>query len=122
MQSKSNYYYIATGVFRAFIISLIGILIYSIIITFKSLSENLTCVYILVLSLLAIVYGAVYASKNIKNKGWFVGLIVATIYMIIIYGVSVVAGRDIALNMRDMLRIISAILVGLLSGMLGVNI
>lgn len=122
MENKSNYYYIATGVFRAFIISLIGILIYSIIITFKSLSENATCVYILVLSLLAIVYGAVYASKNIKNKGWLVGLIVAALYMAIIYGVSVVAGRDIALNMRDMLRIASAVLVGLLSGMLGVNI
>jgi putative membrane protein (TIGR04086 family) len=51
-----------------------------------------------------------------------IGLIVAILYMLVIYLVSAVNGRGFDISSFGVLRISLAVFVGALSGMLGINI
>lgn len=119
---KENYRYIGKGIIRAFLLSIILILIYAIITTFAELSTSITSMYILITSLLSVMYGTIYATRKIERKGWLIGVAVAIFYVLIIYVVSLAAGREVTLGTRDIIRALLAIAVGSLSGMLGINL
>lgn len=119
---KKNYSYIGRGVFRGCIITTILIVAIALISGFADLSESIISLCILIVTMASIIYGAIYATKKIRNKGWLVGISVALIYILIIYIASLVAGRDAVLSMRDFWRTLLALAVGALSGMLGINL
>ena len=119
---KRNYTYIGKGVLRGCVLTLVIMIAAAIIMNFTSMSEGMVSMTILVTTLVSVVYSSVYATKKIKNKGWMIGLLVALLYMTIIYLASVIAGRDAALQLKDMWRVLLALIVGLLSGMLGINL
>lgn len=119
---KENYRYIGKGIIRAFLLSIILILIYAIITTFAEPSTSVTSMYILITSLLSVMYGTIYATRKIERKGWLIGVTIAIFYILIIYIVSLVAGREVTLGTRDIIRALLAIAVGSLSGMLGINL
>ena len=66
-------------------------------------------------------YGCIYATRKINNKGWLVGTLVALLYMILLYIVAIVWGKD-GLAVKDMWRLLLALVTGALSGMLGINL
>ncbi|GLC28633.1 TIGR04086 family membrane protein [Clostridium omnivorum] len=119
---KKNYSYIGRGVLRGCIITTILIVVMALISSFSNLNQNIISLCILIITMASIVYGAIYATKKIRNKGWLVGLSVALIYILIIYLASLVAGRDAALSIRDLWRSLLGLAVGCLSGMLGINL
>lgn len=119
---RKTYFYIGEGVLRSFILSLVLILLYSVVMSFAPLNSSVTSTYILVLTLLSVLYGTIYATRKIKRRGWIIGITVAVLYVIILYLVAVIAGRSPALAMSDILRMLLAVLVGALSGMLGINL
>ncbi|ADL51821.1 TIGR04086 family membrane protein [Clostridium cellulovorans] len=110
------------GVVRSFFLTLLLILFLAIISTFTELGAPIRSAAILITTLLSIVYGAIYSAKKTGEKGWLHGLIVAALYMIILYIVATIGGRNLALNINDALRVLLALVVGFLSGMLGMNI
>ncbi|MFD3156420.1 TIGR04086 family membrane protein [Haloimpatiens sp. FM7330] len=114
--------YVINGLIRAFMMTVGFTIVFSVINYFIPSIESVKHIFILILSLVSIMYGAFYASKKSQQKGWLLGLIIALMYMVIIYLVSVIAGRTNAFGLRDLLRIMLALLVGMLSGMLGINI
>lgn len=122
MENGSKYVYIGKGVFRGFLLTLVLILIYCIIATFVDINAAIRSVFFIVGTSLSIMYGSVYATKKIKKKGWVIGFFVAMIYILIIYLISLIAGREVVLSSNDFYRILLAALVGILSGMLGINI
>ncbi|GAA0177295.1 TIGR04086 family membrane protein [Clostridium sediminicola] len=118
---KRDFIYIGEGVLRGFFLTLFLILIYSILCAYIDVKEIVTSVFIVVITALGIMYGAIYAVKRIKSKGWINGLIVALIYMLAIYIISSINGRDFGISYYGLLRILLSLAVGMFSGMLGVN-
>lgn len=114
--------HIFKGLIKSFLFTIICVIIFSIITFFVPVSEGFRNIFILVITLLSVMYGSIYASKKTGHKGWLVGLILAFIYIIIVYLISGLVGRGLSLQFKDFLRIILALFVGLLSGMLGINI
>jgi len=110
------------GVLRAFVITLIVILIFAFVSTKIHFSDGVTNMVIMVSTLISIMYGSIYASKKSGKKGWLNGLLVGVLYIVIFYIVSIICGSSSKLETRDFIRVILAILVGTLSGMLGINI
>ncbi|MCD2345324.1 TIGR04086 family membrane protein [Clostridium guangxiense] len=110
------------GVLRAFVITLIVILIFAFISTKIHFSDGITNMVIMVSTLISIMYGAIYASKKSGEKGWLNGLLVGILYIVIFYIVSIICGSSSKLEVRDFIRVVLAVLVGTLSGMLGINI
>ncbi|MFL0251766.1 TIGR04086 family membrane protein [Clostridium neuense] len=110
------------GVLRAFVITLIVILIFAFVATKVHFSDGITNMIIMVSTLISIMYGSIYASKKSGRKGWLNGLLVGGLYIVIFYIVSIICGSSSKLEVRDFVRVVLAVLVGTLSGMLGINI
>lgn len=136
---KTPHYYIVLhrGCFilsKYFIINVIKGAVIAIIVTvFLSLIQAAASTYFLIgfkltafLSVLitsvSIFIGAAYSSRRGKRKGYLSGLIVAGIYMVFIFLYSKLNGNVISLDVNTIGRIILAILIGILSGMLGINL
>ncbi|WP_392486479.1 TIGR04086 family membrane protein [Haloimpatiens sp. FM7315] len=119
--NKKRFHCVLDGLIKAFIVTIAAMVIFSIISFFLPSVEAIKGVFILILTLISIMYGAFYSARKSGQRGWMLGLILAFLYMLILYIVSVFAGRDIALNFRDLIRISLALIVGVLSGMLGIN-
>lgn len=122
MEKYNDYIPAAEGVLRSFIITVLMLLIFAVVMTFVEINEYISSVFYIVTTILSIMYGAIYASEKIKRKGWFVGIIVALLYVLILYGVSVVSGNSAVIGFDGVKRFVLALLVGSISGMIGVNI
>lgn len=122
MEQKSNAIYIGQGVIRSFFMTLGLLIIYSVITYFTKPNPKVDTIYFVAITALSVMYGAIYAVKHIQSRGWLVGLIIAILYTIIIYLISVANGRGFDISTYGILRISLALLVGTLSGMLGINI
>lgn len=122
MYNKFNYSAIAFGVLRATILTILFILIYSLITSFINPSDKVTSVFLVIATLVSVVYGSVYAALKMGSKGWLVGLLVAAFYMVILFVASLAFGRELSIQTRDVVRLILALMAGSLSGMLGVNL
>lgn len=118
---KNNSVYIGKGVLRGCIITIVLAFLLALIQAFSSIGESALSVCILVTSMLSIMYGCIYATKKIGNKGWLVGIMVALIYMVILYIAAMILGKD-GLAAKDLWRVLLALVTGALSGMLGINL
>lgn len=122
MYKKIDFSAIGIGVLRASILTILCAIIYSLITLFFNFSSTITSVFLVVVTMLSVVYGTIYATLKMGRNGWLVGLLVAAIYMIVLYIVSLIFGNDLAIGIKDIIRLLLALVAGTLSGMLGVNL
>ncbi|GCD09641.1 TIGR04086 family membrane protein [Clostridium tagluense] len=122
MENKIKFSCAAEGVFRASILTLIVLVAYSIITSYLTASMKVTSVFYIVITLVSVLYGSVYAAKKAGEKGWLMGIMVAAIYMIVLYLVKVVGGGSTSIGMREVVRMALALGIGTLAGMLGINL
>ena len=122
MKNKMKYSCVAEGVFRAAILTLIMLVIYSIVTSYVPASLKVTSVFYIIITLLSVLYGSVFAAKKSGEKGWLMGLSVAATYMVVLYLVKVVGGGSAAIGMKEVVRTSLALGVGTFSGMLGINL
>lgn len=121
--SKGFYISIIEGVLRGFFMTLAILLAYAVTAHFVQVSESMTSILIIVATLLSVVYGSIYASRKTGKRGWLNGLLVAVLYFIIFYIVALVSqSREAALTLNDFARFGICTFVGVLAGMLGINL
>ncbi len=122
MENKVKYSCAAEGAFRAGILTLIVLVIYSVITSYLPANMKVTSVFYIVITLISVLYGAIFAAKKAGEKGWLMGLLVAATYMLVLYLVKVFGGGSTAIGMREVVRTALALGIGALSGMLGINL
>lgn len=122
MLEKNKFIFIAEGVLRGIILTTILFLVLASIMTFTEVNNSFTSVFYLLTTLVSIMYGAIYSAKKIQKRGWLVGLIIAIMYMIVLYVVSIMSHNSTGLDSSRIIRILLALVVGTLSGMLGINL
>ncbi|WP_298843902.1 TIGR04086 family membrane protein [Clostridium sp.] len=122
MENKKKYSCAGEGVFRASILTLIILVIYSIVTTVLPTSMKVTSVFYIVITLVSVLYGSIFAAKKAGEKGWLMGIMVATVYMLVLYLVKVFGGGSAAIGTREIVRTSLALGIGTLSGMLGINL
>ncbi|WP_434296340.1 TIGR04086 family membrane protein [Clostridium sporogenes] len=122
MLNKKNTEFIVQGLLRAIIITVIMLLIFAVILTFKDIGEKISSIIYLLITILSIMYGTIYAVRKINKKGWLIGLVISIMYMAIIYIISIVSGNTLTFGSDRFIRIFLALILGILSGMLGINI
>jgi putative membrane protein (TIGR04086 family) len=118
---RKNFVYIGKGVLRGCIITVLSAFLLALIQTFSSIGESALSVCILITTMISIMYGCIYATRKINSKGWLIGIFVALLYMVILYIVAMIWGKD-ALAVKDLWRLLLALAIGALSGMLGINL
>ena len=123
MENKTKLLYIGEGVLRGFFLTLAFILLLVVISSFYDISDKANSVCFVIFTTLSVIYGSIYSTRKIKQKGWQIGIVVAVLYIVILYLVAIISGdRGASLGSKDFLRLVLALAVGSLSGMLGINL
>ena len=105
------------GVLISFVSTVIFLIIFSIILTYTNIQENVINPVIIVLTAISIFIGSSIGNMKIKKNGLINGGLIGGIYMIMIYLVSSILNWEFGLD----LQAIIFILVGVIFGVLGRN-
>ena len=109
-------------VLLALLISLIGILIFSVLLSYTNISENYINPVTTAITSLSIFIGSLLISRKTKKTGLINGLLVSSIYILIIYLISSILNWNFSINLQSIIFIIVNILCGLVGGIIGVNL
>lgn len=113
---------IAKGSIISIIITLILLLVFSIVLTYTSINENLIKPVIIVVSTISVLIGTSIGSIKIKNNGIINGGLIGLFYIITIYFVSSLTGTGFCLNMYSIIMIGVNIIAGMIGGIIGINL
>ena len=108
-----------TGI--ALITTVILLLIFSIILTYTNIEENVINPVIMIVTAISILLGSSLGNIKIKKNGLINGGTIGAIYIITIYLISSILNWKFSLNLQSIFMIIIAIVFGILGGILGVN-
>lgn len=110
------------GTVGTLIFSFIGITFLSIMMTKLVFSKGIFNMIYVIISLCSISLGAIIGAKRNESKGWLVGFGVALGYYIILFILSSCFRGEMAFKLFDFVKLIIALAVGTLAGMLGINL
>ena len=109
------------GISLAF--TLICLTIFSALLTYTSLSENLIQPVVISVTGISILAGSFFATRKVGKNGIIKGIAVGLIYILLIYLTSsLVNGGNFALTIGSIIMILIGILCGAIGGIIGVNI
>lgn len=110
------------GEILALILSFIAMFIFSIIMNNVEFKEGLFNIIYIIISIIAIMLGALVSVKSYGSKGWLVGLVVGCVFYIAFYLIASLFGESLVLTTYDFIKFFLCALVGLLSGIIGINL
>lgn len=103
------------------ILTIILIFIISLLMAFTSLSENFIIPLTIGAVCLSLLICAYRIAKNKKEKGILYGVGLGTLYMVILYIISIFINFEFSLSTNSLIMIFLGILGGAIGGILGVN-
>ena len=119
---SKNIVKIIKGSTVAIIITLLGLLIYSVILASKEIGENTINYVVIGISALSILIGSIISVSKIAKNGMLNGAIVGGIYIVIIYLLSSIINLNFYINSNSIILIFFSMVAGMLGGVIGVNI
>lgn len=122
-QTMQNNFFINIfkGVGIAFITTIILLLIFSAILTFTNINENVINPVIITATGISILIGSSIGNNKIKKNGLVNGALVGAIYILIIYIISSLLNWKFNLNLQSFIMILVGMVFGMLGGIIGVN-
>lgn len=120
-ENGNNIKKVIKGSAFSIIITLIGLLVYSIILSYTSVSESTIPTIVIIITAINILIGSTISTSNIKKNGIINGMFVGLIYIAIIYLLSSIVTGNFLLNITSIIMIITSVLTGALGGIIGVN-
>jgi putative membrane protein (TIGR04086 family) len=118
---NNNLKNILKGSAIAIILTLLMIAIFSILLTYTKIQENIIPTVTIVISAISILIGGSLTTAKIKKNGMITGGLVGLIYILAIYLISSITTKNFSLNNYSIIMIIASILAGGLGGIMGVN-
>lgn len=120
-ENGNNVKRIIKGSAFSIVITIIGILIYSIVLCNTNVAENSMPTVIIIITAISILIGSTISTTNINKNGILNGMLVGIIYISLIYLLSSIITKDFSLNISSIIMIIASILTGGIGGIIGVN-
>ena len=122
MEIKEYLASVLKGVVGSLAVTVILIGILSLVMTFVDISTAVfTGLYVGITSI-SLVIGTIIAAKLYGRKGWLVGAAVGIVFYIALYLLGIIFCSGTSLDVADFMRFGLCVVVGVLSGMLGINL
>lgn len=112
---------ILKGVGISLIATVIMLIIFSIILTYTNINENVINPVIMIITAISILIGSSLGNVKIKKNGLINGGMIGAIYILIIYLISSILNWRFSLSVQSLIMIVIAIVFGILGGIIGVN-
>lgn len=119
---SNNMFKILKGIILSILITLLGLLILAIVITYTNVSESIIPIAVTIITAISILIGSFFSTINIQKNGLLNGFAVGFAYIATIYIISSITSTGFTLTSTSFIMIISAILAGMLGGIIGVNL
>ena len=121
---KSNTFFnILKGVIISLIFTIVCLFIFSCLLVYTDVSENLMQPVIIVITGISILLGSSIGNRKATKNGIVNGAIVGIIYILCIYIISsIVNGGNFMLNMQSFIMIAMGLIGGIIGGIIGVNV
>lgn len=110
------------GLIRGYVISLLLFLIVAVLITYTNIGENVIPLITSIIMIVGIVFAAIYASINLRSKGWLHGGIIGLVFILILIALSKIFIANYSVDRIALYKIGLSMGAGIIGGMLGVNI
>lgn len=122
MEWKDYFGNVLKGVVGAVAIVTILTAIFSLIMSFVEISPGIDSAVNVGITSISLIFETILAAKLYGHKGWLVGLSVGVLFYIALYAIGVLFGAEATLGLYDLIKFSLCVLVGILSGMLGINL
>lgn len=122
MEWKDYFGNVLKGVVGAVAIATILTAIFSLVMSFVEISSGIDSAINVGITSISLIFGTILAAKLYGRKGWLVGLSVGVLFYIALYAIGVLFGAEATLGLYDLIKFSLCVLVGILSGMLGINL
>ena len=119
---SNNMFKILKGIILSILITLLGLLILAIVITYTNVSESIIPIAVTIITAISILIGSFFSTINIQKNGLLNGFAVCFTYIVTIYVISSITSTGFTLTNTSFIMIISVILAGMLGGIIGVNL
>ena len=121
-KEDSNFVRIIKGSILSIILTIICLLIFSLILAYTNIPEKTMIPVITAVTAISILAGSIISVSKIEKKGIINGTLVGLIYILTIYIISSIAKGNFEITINSIILIASAIIAGMLGGIIGVNI
>ncbi len=121
-KEDSNFIRIIKGSILSIILTIICLLIFSLILAYTNIPEKTMIPVITAVTAISILAGSIISVSKIEKKGIINGTLVGLIYILTIYIISSIAKGNFEITINSIILIASAIIAGMLGGIIGVNI
>lgn len=105
----------------ALLTTVILLIIFSLLLTYTNIQENVINPVIIMITAVSILIGSSIGIGKMKKDGLINGAIVGVVYMIVIYLISSILNWKFKLNIQSIIMIGIGIAFGILGGIIGVN-
>lgn len=120
---KTNQFFIVLkGTIISIIITMIMLFIFSAVLTYTNIKENIIVPVIIVTTGISILIGSSISCIKIKKNGLINGAIIGGIYMVTLYILSSILNTGFSLNFNSIIMIVIGIIAGIIGGIVGVNL
>ena len=112
---------ILKGVIISIIFTLVFLFIFSVILTYTSISEKFITPTIIVITAISIFIGSSIGNIKMKKNGLINGALIGGIYLLSIYLLSGIINQNFTLSIASIIIIIAGMTCGMFGGIIGVN-
>ena len=119
--SSNNIIRILKGSLISIVTTLILLIIFSAILTYTNVNENVMPTVIIIVTALSILIGSQISTSKIKKNGIINGASVGAIYILLLYLISSLVTKNFSLNNYSIIMMFTSLLIGGIGGIIGVN-
>ena len=113
---------IIKGDFFAIIFTILMLLIFSVVLTYTSVSENIIPQTIIIITAMSVFLGSSIGTMKMKTRGLVSGAFIALIYILTLYILSSIINGNFSFNIYSIIMFLSSVVCGIIGGIIGVNI
>ena len=108
------------SIVMSYILTLIILLIFSVLVTYTSLSESFADITVACATYISTAACGFFASSNTSKKGWLTGSIAGLAYILILFVIALLKG-NYTVGTGTIISLIICALTGAIGGVIGIN-
>jgi len=120
--AKNNILHLMKWILVAYVITIVAFMLFAFILTYTDFPDNYMSTAVMVSVLMSICVSGWMSSKNIKRNGWLNGSLMGFVYILTIYLVRCFVFHDSSIGLKTLGWTLLAMVVGALSGIIGINV